>query len=128
MTGASSCHITISLLMVSLHASGAISVPPRPEEERKSEADINAFSSRNAILCLRARFRHLPGTWAGRLGAQTGPVNKSASGLNRGEAAIKLSPEANVRELSGNLTECLRQEISRKKTHAWKGFRCVCGF
>lgn len=53
------CHITISLLMVSLHASEAISVFP-PYQCRKSEADINAFSSRNAILCLRACFDICP--------------------------------------------------------------------
>ena len=50
--------------------------------------------------------QHLPGTWLGRLGAQTGPVNKSARGLNRGGAVIKLRPEAIAREMSGILTKC----------------------
>lgn len=53
------CHITISPLMVSMHASEAISVFP-PYQSRKSEADINAFSSRNAILRLQARFDICP--------------------------------------------------------------------
>ncbi len=100
-------------------------IPRREDgERRKSEADINAFSSRNATLCLHACLNICPAPGSGRPGAQTGPVNKSASGLNRGEAVIKLRPEAIAREMSGNLTKCPGEEISLRK-HTLGGHEIV---
>lgn len=98
--------------------------PPIPRredgEKRKPGADINAFSSRNATRSPPRLPPHLPGTWVGGVGAQTSPVNKSARGLNTGEAVIKPRPGAIAREMSGNLTERRWQEISRRK-HALAG-------
>lgn len=51
--------VTLPFLCLWFHASEAISVFP-PYQCRKSEADINAFSSRNAILRLRTRFDICP--------------------------------------------------------------------
>lgn len=81
---------------------------PRQEdgEYRKSETDVNAFFLEQE--CLHA----LPQTSARHLAQPTGFVNKSASGLNRGEAVIKLRPEAIAREMSGILTERPGKEIS----------------
>lgn len=102
--------------MVPCMPAGAISTPhPEAGRRRESEADINAVSSRNATLCLD--ICTAPGF--GRLG-----VNKSASGLNRGEALIKLRPGANAREMSGNLTKRPVQEISQRK-HTLGGHEIV---
>lgn len=94
----------------SSHAWGWKSPFPIPRQEdgeyRKSETDINAFFLKQE--CLHA----LPQTSARHLAQPTGFVNKSASGLNRGGAVIKLRPEAIAREMSGNLTERPGKEIS----------------
>lgn len=132
MTGAQTSSVLLSHYHFpgygSSHACGGKSPFPIPRREdgerRKSEADINAFSRRNATLCLHACLDICPAPGSGRLGAQTGPVNKSASGLNRGEAVIKLRPEAIAREMSGNLTKCPGQEISLRK-HTLGGHEIV---
>lgn len=118
-------HFSRLWLPARLRGKSPFPVPRREDGENgKSEADINAVSSRNANALPPRSPRHLPGTWVGRLGAQTGRVNKSARGLNRDEAVIKLRPEAIAREMSGNLTKCPGKEISLRK-HTLGGHEIV---
>lgn len=88
--------------------------PSRGRKTRRKEnhkLTLMLFSSRNATLCLDI----CPAPGSADSTHRQAPVNKSASGLNGGEALMKLRPGANAREMPGNLTNTYLGI-----THAWK--------
>lgn len=81
--------LPFSPVMAPCMPAGAISIPHPGGRRRREKARIRIENQKLTLMLPLARMqrlpRHLPGTWVSRLGAQTGSVSKSASGLNSGD-------------------------------------------